>query len=72
MSKYSIKKGLQKAFFSFALPVVGVSVVLLGVAGLSDLTLWGLLETYVKPVLGTATVGSVLLFGQNWLKNRSR
>ena len=72
MQKYSFKKGLKKAFVSFALPVVGVAVLFFGVAGLSDLTLWGLLETYVKPVLGTATLGGVLIFIRNWLKNKSK
>jgi len=64
MKKYSLKKGLFKGLLSF----IAVGGGLIAFAGFSDLTIWGLLETYLKPVLGTLSVGGVLAIATNWVK----
>ena len=72
MSKYSYKKGFGKGLLAFATSALGIGTVLIAFAGLSDATLWGLLETYLKPVLGTLTVGGVAAFATNWVKQKSK
>ena len=62
--KYSFKKGLGKGIVSAL--VIAASFVAL--AGFSDLTIWGLFEQYVKPVLGSVTVGAVLTMIINYIK----
>lgn len=36
-------------------------------AGMSDVTIWGLLETYLKPLLGSITVGGVIIMAKNYI-----
>ena len=67
METYSLKTGLWKGI-KFAL--IGVSGLVV-FTGFSDLTLWGLLETYLKPALGSLSVGGVIAFALNWMKNRT-
>lgn len=62
---YSYAKGLKKS---------GVVVLIIianwvAFAGFSDLTIWGLIEQYIKPLAGGTTVGGALFFAINWLKN---
>ena len=61
---YSFKKGLGKGLLS----LLSVGGGLIAFAGFSDLTIWGLLETYLKPVLATLTVGGVITVATNWVK----
>ena len=61
---YDIKTGLGKGI-KFAL--TGIAALAL-VSGFSELTLWGLLETYLKPILGIISVGAVLAWLQNLVK----
>lgn len=63
-TKYSFKKGLVKAIVTAL--TVGISIV--AFAGFSDLTIWGLLETYLKPLVGGMTVGALLKLALNWVK----
>lgn len=65
--QYSFVKGLAKSF----VPVLVGAGTLVAFAGFSDLTIWGLLETYVKPVLGSLSVGGVIALAANWLKFKS-
>jgi len=64
MKTYSFKKGLGKGLIS----LLAVGGGLIAFAGFSDLTIWGLLETYLKPVLGTLSVGGVITIATNWVK----
>ena len=64
---YSLKKGAVKALVS----LLSIAGALVAFAGFSDLGLWSLVETYVKPLLGSLTVGAVIVFGINWLKNKA-
>lgn len=64
MKQYSFKKGLWKGLGTVAM--IATSLVVL--SGLSDLTLWVLLETYIKPILGTLTVGGTLTIAMNYIK----
>jgi len=70
--EYSFLKGLAKTATSVAIYAVGFAVAILAMnfSAIYDLSLWTLVEQYLKPVLGTLTVGGSLVFIQNWLKNR--
>lgn len=62
--KYSFKIG----FFKVLIGIVSGVLLFLTFAGLSDLTIWGLLEMYLKPVLGTLSVAGVFAGLLNALK----
>lgn len=64
--QYSFKKGIVKALIS-ALTVGGAFIAF---AGLADFTLWELLEQYLKPVIGSLTVGGLITLSVNFLKVR--
>lgn len=63
---YSIKKGLLKGVVSVLIVVASV----VAFAGFSDITIWGLLEQYLKPGLGSLTVGGLVAMAINWAKFR--
>ena len=62
--QYSFKKGVTKGIVS------GLTVLaaMIAFAGFSDITIWGLLETYIKPILGTMTVGGSITMVINYIK----
>ena len=62
--KYSFSIGLSKGLLSL-FAVVGA---LITFAGFSDLTIWGLLETYLKPLVGSVTVGGLITIAVNYIK----
>lgn len=64
---YSLKKGFEKGSVS----AVVVLMSMVAFAGFSDFTLWGLLEEYLKPVLGSMTVGGALTMLLNYVKVRN-
>lgn len=66
--EYSFVKGLSKG----ALSLLAVGGAMVAFAGFSDLTIWGLLEQYLKPVLGSLTVGGAITMAVNYLKVKSR
>jgi hypothetical protein len=53
-SQNSLKKRLAKA----ALSLIAVVGAVVAFAGFSDMTIWDLVVTNVKPVLGSLTVGA--------------
>ena len=61
---YSYKQGFGK----------GLKLVLTGLAavavfsGFSDVSLWSLAEQYLKPLLGTLSIGGVLAISLNFVK----
>lgn len=65
--KYSFKKGAVKGLVS----LLSIGGAIVAFAGFSDLTIWGLLEQYVKPVLGSLTVGGVITIAVNYVKVKS-
>ena len=65
---YSLKKGAWKGFVSG----MTVLVAMVAFAGFSDLTIWSLIETYLKPMLGTVTVGGLLTMVLNYAKVKSQ
>lgn len=73
MKQYSLLKGLEKSIGAFLLFAVGFAIMLLTMTSPQtlDVSLWALVEQYLKPVLGSATIGSALIFINNWLKNRN-
>lgn len=64
---YSFGKGLVKGL----LGVLTVASSMLALTAFSDISLWGLLETYLKPLLGSLTVGGLVAMLINWLRFRS-
>ena len=64
MEKYELKKGLGKGL-KFVLTALAA---LAAVSGFSEITLWDLLTEYLKPVLGTLSVGGVLAIALNLVK----
>ncbi len=66
--EYSFTKGVAKS----VVPVLVAVGTLVAFAGFSDLTIWGLLETYVKPFVGSLTVGGALALAANWLKVKAK
>ena len=66
--QYSFTKGLSKGLLS-ALAVAGA---LVAFAGFSDFTIWDLLEQYLKPILGSLTVGGAITMLLNYAKVKSQ
>ena len=62
--EYSFTKGLAKGLVSVL--VIGSGMV--AFAGFSDMTIWSLVEQYLKPVIGSLTVGGVLTIAINFIK----
>lgn len=67
MKTYSFKKGFTKALVQ----LLTVGGALVAFAGFSDLSIWGLVEQYLKPALGSFTVGGVIAFAINYVKFHS-
>lgn len=72
MQQYSLTKGIGKGLTAVALFAAAALVTLVAThfTSLYDASLWDLATQYLKPVLSTLTVGGILTFGLNWLKNR--
>lgn len=66
--EYSFVKGFYKALTAVA--IMAVSYITF--AGLSDITVWGLVEQYLKPLLGALTLGGVGVMVVNYLKVKSK
>lgn len=73
MKQYSLLKGIGKGLTVFGLFAVGAALTLIALASpqLLDTSIWALIEQYLKPILGTLTLGSLLVMFQNFLKNRT-
>lgn len=65
---YSFKIGLTKGLIS----LLAIAGALAAFAGFSDLTIWQLLETYLKPVIGSLTVGGSITMVVNYLKIKNQ
>lgn len=63
---YSLKRGIIKGLISL-LSIIGFG---LAFTAFSDMTLWGLCEQYLKPILGSLTIGGLITLLVNWLKFR--
>lgn len=66
--QYSFTKGLSKGAVSL-LSIAGAMVVF---AGVSDLTVWSLIEEYLKPVFSALTVGGAITMVINYLKVKNQ
>lgn len=66
--QYSFKKGLVKGLISL-LSIIGAG---LAFTAFSDMTIWAVLEQYLKPILGSLTVGGCVTIAINWLKVRNK
>lgn len=66
--EYSFKKGAIKGLIS----LLSVGGAFIAFTTFADLTLWGLLEQYLKPVLGGLTVGGCITIAINWLKVKNK
>lgn len=63
-SDYSFTKGIGKGVI-FMLQALATIVV---ITGLSDVSIWDLIVQYVKPIVGTLTVGGVIAVATNYVK----
>ena len=61
---YSFKKGIGKGLK----PVLVLAVSALAITGFADVSIWDLVVQYVKPIIGTASLGSIALFALNFVK----
>lgn len=64
--EYSLKKGLLKG----AIGVLTSAVFVITMTSFADVSLWSLLEMYLKPVLGAMTVAGLFTFVINLLKQK--
>lgn len=64
MKKYSFKKGFWKG----ALSLLSIGGALLAFSGFADVTVWGLAEEYIKPLIGSLSVGGIITIAINWIK----
>ena len=64
MQTYSFKTGFYKGLLSI-LAVLGA---LVAFAGFNDVSIWDLLSQYLKPVLGSLTVGGIITIAVNYFK----
>lgn len=64
MKKYSLLRGVGKGLIS----LLSIGATLLALTTFSDLTIAGLVQTYLFPVLGSLTVGGVVTVIINWVK----
>ena len=64
---YSLKKGFYKGLLS----LVSVAVFLIAFTKFGDLSIWSLLEEYLKPVLGAMTISGAITMLRNWVKFKS-
>ena len=62
--EYSFKQGAGKGL-KFVL--TGLAA-LAAVSGFSDVTIWELLDQYLRPILGTLSVGGILAMALNFVK----
>jgi hypothetical protein len=65
---YSLKKGLTKG----AISLLTVAAAWVAFTAFSDVTLWSLLENYLKPVLGSVTVAGAITMAINYLKVKAQ
>lgn len=61
---YSFKKSFGKAVM-FVLQAAAALVV---VTGFSEITIWQLIEEYIKPIVGTLSIGGILAVATNYVK----
>lgn len=66
---YSLKKGIWKGIRNLLVNMLPLVVVILGLYGITDLTIAEALEK-AYPAIGTVTVGSLIQFIINWAKNK--
>mgnify|MGYP001564544893 CR=1 FL=1 len=64
MNNYDYKQGALKGVKFVLTALVALAVA----SGFSEVTLWELLEKYLKPLLGTLSVGGLLAITQNYVK----
>ncbi len=66
--KYSIWKGVNKGLVGFGTAALTVLIY----SGMADVTLWSLLEQYLKPILGVLTIQGALVMLFNFFKIKAQ
>ena len=61
---YSFSQGVSKSLISL-LSIAGAILVF---THYSDIGIWDLLETYLKPLIGSLTIGGAITLAVNWVK----
>ena len=67
METYSFKRGFYKGFLSM-LTFAGA---ILAFTKFGDISIWSLLEEYLKPTLGAMTISGAITMLINWVKFKS-
>jgi hypothetical protein len=68
MQQYKLSKGVGKAL----LYTLSTIATLVAFAGFSDVQIWDLVEQYLKPVIGSLTVGGLVTMAINWVRFKSK
>lgn len=68
MKEYSFKIGLGKG----AIQLLTVAGALIAFAGFSDISIWSLVEQYIKPVIGSLSVGGAIAVAINYIKFKTQ
>lgn len=68
MQEYKFSKGVSKALL-YTLSTVAT---LVAFAGFSDIQVWDLVVQYVKPFIGSITVGGIVTIAINWVRFHSK
>lgn len=63
---YSFKTGIGKGLKFILTALAGIAVI----SGFSEISIWGLAEQYLKPILSTLTVGGLITIALNFVKTR--
>lgn len=61
---YSFKKGLVKGVYG----ALGAAIFVVSFTHFADVSIWALLEIYLKPLLGSMTIAGLLVLGKNFIK----
>lgn len=61
---YSFKKSIGKGLLFILQAAAAVAVV----TGFAEISLWDLIVEHVKPVVGTLTVGGLIVIATNYVK----
>jgi hypothetical protein len=61
---YSVKKSIGKGVLFF---LQGAAAVLV-VTGFAEISIWDLIVQYVKPIVGTLTLGGLIALTTNYVK----
>ena len=66
--EYKLSKGVSKALL-YSLSTIAT---LIAFANFSDILIWDLIVQYIKPAIGSITVGGIVTIAINWVRFYSK